>query len=134
MDVITPIDIEDALHDDLDGLGGVRVYAPPLPDDFDEHLPAALVMNAGGGRHDMVVDEHDVIVSVYGATWAKATDAARKLAAYAAALPYDDTTSIRYQDVELNAGVTDDPDPAHPSIPRVRFTITVTTRATVSHE
>lgn len=134
MDVITPIDIEDALHDDLDYRGGVRVYAPPLPDDFDEHLPAALVMSAGGGRHDMVVDEHDVIVSVYGATWAKATDAARKLAAYAAALPYDVAASVRYQDVELNSGVTDDPDPAHPSIPRVRFTITVTTRATVSHE
>lgn len=134
MDVITPIDIEDALRVDLDGRGGVSVYATPLPDDFDDHLPAAVVMSAGGGRHDMVVDEYDVIVSVYGASWAKATTAARTLAAYAAALPYDADASMRYLDVELNAGVTDDPDPAHPTIPRVRFTVAVSTRATVSHE
>lgn len=133
MDVITPIDIEDALRVDLGTRCGVRVYAPPLPDDFENHLPAALVMNAGGGRHDMVVDEFDVVVSVYGETWEKATTAARTLAAYAAALPYDATTSVRYLDSDINAGVTDDPDPAHPTIPRVRFTVTVTARAAVSH-
>lgn len=129
MQIVEPIDIEDALRQTLTRLSGIKCYATPLPPSYDEDMPCALIQQIGGARRSVVVDEHDVTISVYAASYAEADSVARRLAAIISALSTYDGT---YCYTEISSLPYDDPDPLHTSTYRVSFTAAVTCRGEVS--
>lgn len=141
MQIVSPIDIEDALRIDLTtlyenlGLTGVTFSAPPVEPTLGE-LPATGVVvcfrRVGGTRDDLVVDTHAVSVDVYAATWGDAIDEANRLAGVIAQIPYQATTSIRYQAVDIQTAPYELPDTSNPVMPRVRMLINIIVKAAVS--
>lgn len=140
MQIVAPIDIEDALRIDLTTLyetldiAGVTFSAPPVEPTLGE-LPATGVVvcfrRVGGTRDDLVVDTHAVSVDVYAATWADAIDEANRLAGVIAQLPYQATTRIRYQAVEIATAPYELPDTSNPVLPRSRMLINFIVKAAV---
>lgn len=140
MQIVSPIDIEDALRIDLTTLYAslsitrVTFSAPPVEPTLGE-LPATGVVvcfrRVGGTRDDLVVDTHAVSIDVYAATWADAIDEANRLAGVLAQLPYQATTRIRYQSVNTATAPYELPDTSNPVMPRVRMLINIITKAAV---
>lgn len=140
MQIVSPIDIEDALRIDLTTLyeslsiTGVTFSAPPVEPTLGE-LPATGVIvcfrRVGGTRDDLVVDTHAVSVDVYAGSWADAIDEANRLSGVLSQLPYQSTTHIRYQAVEIATAPYELPDTSNPVMPRVRMLINIITKAAV---
>lgn len=125
---LEPVDVEELLSADL-STGACRVTAPPAPDELGGDLPLAVVERDGGTRINLVVDQHDVTVSVWAATWAGAMSAANALAGRVAALPMSPGASTQWRAADITGLPSNAPDPAHPTIPRVQFTASVACRA-----
>lgn len=121
MQIVTPIDIEDALRTDLaDFVPNVRFFAPPAPDDLAAQ--SVQVMNVGGGPQSAVSFEHDVRIDCWAATEADALALANTVSGIAASLPYREPASGRhYTTAELNALPYLNPDPNRPLLPRASF-------------
>lgn len=140
MQLVSPIDIEDALRIDLTTLyeslsiDDVTFSAPPVEPTLGE-LPATGVVvcfrRVGGTRDDLVVDTHAVSVDVYATTWADAIDEANRLAGVIAQLPYQANTRIRYQAVDIATAPYELPDTSNPVMPRIRMLINIITKAAV---
>lgn len=127
---LEPVDVEELLRIDLT-TEACPVCAPPVPDDLGATLPVAMVERDGGTRMNLVIDAHDVTVSVWGETWAEAMAAANALAGSIARLPMTDGTATQWRTADLTGLPSNAPDPAHPTIPRVQLTAQVTCRATI---
>lgn len=140
MQIVAPIDIEDALRIDLTTLyetldiAGVTFSAPPVEPTLGE-IPATGVIvcfkRVGGARDDLVVDTHAVSVDLYAATWADAISEGNRLAGVLTQLPYQATTRIRYQAVDLVTAPYALPDTSNPVMPRVRMLADIITKADV---
>lgn len=130
--LLKPRDVEGALQQDLAAiLTSYDVIAPPLPDDFpDDGLPLVVVERLGGSRTDIVIEEHDVAFDVYADRWSSAVDAANTVVALVAALPdmSEQSSGVDWFDAQINALPYNNPDPAHPDVPRVTFSAVVTCR------
>jgi hypothetical protein len=140
MQIVAPIDIEDALRIDLTTLyetleiTGVTFSAPPVEPTLGE-IPATGVIvcfkRVGGARDDLVVDTHAVSVDLYASTWADAIAEGNRLAGVLTQLPYQATTRIRYQAVDLVTAPYALPDTSNPVMPRVRMLADIITKADV---
>lgn len=126
---LEPIDVEDALHVDL-STEACPVFAPPVPEDLEDSLPCAMVGRDGGVRTGMVMDTHNVTVSVWASTWEAAMREANRLSGAVARLPFEQGMKTQWRASSLTSLPFNAPDAAHPTIPRVQFTASVACRAT----
>lgn len=125
---LEPMDVEDLLRLDLT-TDGCPVCSPPVPGDLGSTLPVAMVERDGGQRMSLVMDQHAVTVSVWAETWAAAMAEADRLAGAVARLPMTPGTTTQWRTADITGLPTNAPDPAHPTIPRVQLTASVTCRA-----
>lgn len=132
MQVSIPIDAEAALAEDIAEYWQHPAYPTPLPDDFADDLPCALVTEVGGHGETMVTDEHDLSIDVYAGTYAEAMDEARKVAAIVASIWHAAPSSGRqWLTSGINAMPYANPDPSNFSVPRVSITVIATIRGTI---
>lgn len=128
MQLVAPIDIEDALRIDLAAIDeGVRYFAPPAPDDLTAN--SVQIMSVGGAAQTDVSNEHDVRVDCWAATDAAAVALADKVAGIIATLPLRDTARA-YNTAEINALPYINPDPNRPTLPRASFRAVIGVRGT----
>jgi hypothetical protein len=124
MQIVKPVDIEDALRVDLATLlPKVSVYAQPAPDDLAAN--SVCVNCLGGFPTSPVSHGYDVLVDV----WAKTPGAAMELACtvqgLVASLPVRSFASGNdWKTAEANPPYNN-PDPNRPRIPRCTFRATV---------
>ena len=124
MQVVAPIDVEDALRADLSALlPGMRCYAPPPHDVAAGDL---MVTRTGGAPSTAVTHEHDVSVDVWAATDADAMAMADEACGAVASLPLRDT-SVEWKAVRAMVPYPN-PDPDRPLLSRATFTATLTCR------
>ena len=120
MQLVRPIDIENALRVDLAQFLDADVFAPPAPDDIS--AGSVQVMSVGGAPQSAVSNEHDVRVDCWAATPADAIALANEAAGIVASLPLRDMDSGRhYLTASLNALPYLNPDPNRPLLPRASF-------------
>lgn len=141
MQVVSPIDIEDALRLDLTtlysafGITGVAFSAPPVSPSLGE-IPAGEVIvcfkRVGGSRDALVVDTHAVSVDLYADTWADAIAEGDRLAGVLAQLPYQSITAMQYHAVDIATAPYPLPDTSNPVLPRVRMLINVIVKAAIT--
>lgn len=118
-----PIDAEDMVQARLNA-DGLNASAVPLPDDYDERLPFALVTRTGGQTYHTAADMHVVSIDVYAGTWAAATEAASKAVESVRALAGRYHDGVQVYRVDCDMPYTN-PDPAHLEVPRMTFAATV---------
>ena len=130
---IEPIDVEDMLRREIMRMvPAVSVSAPPLAQTFQNHLPHVLVTRTGGSRLNMVIDQHAVSVDVRASSWSSAVTAANRIAGMVVSLPDDTEHLTQWRTVQITALPYSNPDPQHPTVPRVSFTALLTCRATLT--
>lgn len=122
MQVVSPIDIEDALRIDLSALmGGVRFFAPPIPPDLAAN--DVLIERVGGGRVSGASHEYDVSVDCYASDDAEAVALSNAVHGLLVSLPLCDT-STQYSDVRANLPYANH-DPRAPQLARQTFRASV---------
>ncbi|MBW3077690.1 hypothetical protein [Bifidobacterium simiiventris] len=130
---LEPVDVEDLLVRELThGLDDATACAPPLPRDFDQHMPHLLVTRTGGTRLNMVIDQHLLSIDVRAPTWMQATQAADRAAGLVATLPIQPGSLFDWRDAQITTLPYANPDPDHPGIPRVTFAAQLACRATIN--
>ena len=125
MQVVRPIDIEDALRVDVaDFLDqDVACCAPPAPDDL---RPMTVCFTSlGGGAQSVVSHEYDLSVDCWASTIEDAVDLAAEVQGIVASLPYRETTSGRHYVTADPMAPYINPDPRRPLLPRCTFRATV---------
>lgn len=128
MQVVRPIDIEDALRIDLAAIIGdtVTCCAPPAPDDLE--AMTVCVTALGGGQQSAVSHEYDLSVDCWASTWAEAVALADEVQGIVSSLPFRTTSTGRHY-VTADAMVPyNNPDPRRPLLPRCTFRATVGVR------
>jgi len=119
MQVVSPIDIEDALRSDLGAaMSGCRVFAPPIPADLA--ASDVLVEVVGGMSASAASNEHDVSVDCYAGNEAEACALANEACGIVASLPLRDTDT-QYGAVSINAVPYRNHDPRAPQLARYTF-------------
>lgn len=134
--LIIPIDVEDALRIDIDSVlkkigKKVKVSAPPLVPDLEKNIPYCMITKTSGWDTDMVLNSFDISFDVYDKTWTKAMNDASTIYAIVNALPYIENLGTDWKATSSNSSPNTFPDPDNPLIPRVRFSMTVRTRAVI---
>ena len=123
MQVVSPIDVEDALRIDLAAIdGGFRFFAPPIPPDL--RAGDVLIERVGGARASGASHEHDVSIDCYADDDADAVAMANAVQGYVVSLPLRDT-STQYSNANANAPYVNH-DPRAPQLARQTFRATVT--------
>ena len=123
MQVVYPIDIEDALRLDLAVLrGGFRFFAPPIPSDLK--AGDVLIQRVGGARVSGASHDYDVTVACYAKDAAKAVEMANEVHGLIVSRPLRET-STQYSNANANTPYEDN-DPRAPRLARQSFRATVT--------
>ena len=92
MQVVYPIDIEDALRIDLTALeSGYRFFAPPIPPDLK--AGDVLITRVGGSSVSGASDDYDVSIDCYAADDATAVAMANKVHGLVSSLPLRNTST-----------------------------------------
>ena len=126
MQVVTPIDVEDALRRDLAAiLPAHRCFAPPAPDDLK--AGDVMVTALGGTAVTHAVIAHDVAVDCWGHDEAEAAQVAATVSGAIGSLPLLDGTETEWKTARANAPYVN-PDPKRPTLPRYSFNAEVSAR------
>lgn len=127
MQVVEPIDVEDALRVEIAAaITGIVACAPPAPDDL---APGTVcVTRLGGGPQTPVSHEHDVSVDVWAATDAAAMALADHVQGVIATLPLRESASGATWTSSDPMLPYPNPDPHRPTVPRATFRATVGAR------
>lgn len=127
MQVVEPIDVEDALRVEIAAaITGIVACAPPAPDDL---APGTVcVTRLGGGPQTPVSHEHDVSVDVWAATDAAAMALADSVQGVIATLPLRESASGATWTSSDPMIPYPNPDPHRPTVPRATFRATVGAR------
>lgn len=104
------------------GVMPIESCAVPLPHDFEQYLPLALVTRTGGQEIERVLDRHSLSIDVYASTWTEANRLARRCVS-----ALREAEGGAFRRVEANVPY-DNTDTAHPDIPRVTFTAAIVER------
>ena len=130
MQLVKPIDIEDALRTDMaEAAEQWTCFAPPAPDDLA--AGSLMVTSLGGGPATAVSFDHDVSIDCWASTMAAAMQMANDAAGIVASLPLREFASGNcYLTAEINALPYINPDPNRPLLPRATFRATVGIRGT----
>ena len=115
MQLVTPIDIEDALRTDLAALkADARFFAPPIPPDLKAN--DVLIERLGGGRITGVSHEYDVSIDCYADNDAEAVALSNAVHGLFVSLPVR-ATSTQYSASNY--------DPRAPELSRQTFRASV---------
>ena len=127
MQLAKPVDIEAVMAEAL------GIHATPVPANLGRTLPYAIATRTGGGRADLVVDNHFVDIDVYShdGDWAGATDEAATLLARACDLGGTVAGGAVVCAVTVETMPYNNPDPDHATLARSTFSLRVTARAVV---
>lgn len=118
MQVVKPIDIENALRIDLAAIvGGFRFFAPPLPPDLK--AGDVCVRALSGSTISAASNVYDVTIECYESNEADAIEAANEIAGVVASLPLRETQT-QYSDARPRIPYLD-PDPRAPQLARYTF-------------
>lgn len=130
MQLVKPIDIEDALRTDIGAVKEAwKCFAPPAPDNLA--ASSLMVTSLGGAPATEVSNDHDVSIDVWASTIEDAMDMANDAAGIVATLPLRAFASgNHYLTAEINALPYINPDPNRPLLPRATFRATVGIRGT----
>lgn len=122
MQVVSPIDIEDALRIDLSSLKrDVRFFAPPIPPDLKAN--DVLIERVGGGRVSGASHEYDVSIDCYASDEAEAVALSNAVHGLVVSLPLCETAT-QYSDARANLPYANY-DPRSPQLARQTFRATV---------
>lgn len=122
MQVVSPIDIEDALRIDLAALmSGTRFFAPPIPPDLKAN--DVMIERVGGARVSGASHEYDVSVDCYAANDAAAVALSNAVHGLLVSLPFRET-STQYSDARANLPYANH-DSRAPQLARQTFRATV---------
>lgn len=121
---MVPIEIEGLLAELASVETGIPSSAPPLPPDLK--APLYQFARTGGASSDLVSDSHNVRVHVYGDTWEEAQILANRCVGWMKGVQFSDNpvNSVGIMTLPYN-----NPDPNHPTIPRVSFSAIVGCRS-----
>lgn len=123
MQVVHPIDIEDALRIDLMALESeYRFLCPPLPPDLK--AGDVLITRVGGARVSGASHDHDVSIDCYAEDDAEAVYMANEVHGLVASLPLRDTET-QYSDASANLPYHNN-DPRAPQLARQTFRASLT--------
>ena len=127
MQIVNPIDIEDALRIDLAELmPDAQVYAQPAPDDVSAN--SVCVRGLGGFAASPVSHGYDVLIDAWAKTPGMAMALALRVQGFVVSLPFREFESGR-EWKSAEAGVPyNNPDPNRPLMPRCTFRATVGVR------
>lgn len=116
MQVVKPIDIEDALRIDLAALlDGLRVFAVPIPPDL--RAGDVVIESFGPYRISGASHGYDVTIGCYATDEADAMANADEIAGYVASLPLR-ATATQYSNANIMNGPYHDYDPRAPHLAR----------------
>ena len=122
MQVVSPIDIEDALRIDLAALmPGTRFFAPPIPPDLDAN--DVLITSVGGARVSGASHEYDVSVDCYASTEAAAVALSNAVHGLIVSFPIR-STATQYSSATAGTPYQNN-DPRAPQLARRTFRATV---------
>ena len=140
MQIVSPVDIEDAIRLDLTemyaraGIDDVSFSAMPVPPSLGE-LPAAgalvCIRRVGGSRTELVSDVHAVSIDVYAPTWSESIAEANRVAGMACAMPYQEGLSLQYHAAQMTNQPVELPDTSNPTLPRVRVAISFSVKGDI---
>jgi len=123
MQVVKPIDIEDALRIDLATFDNShRFFAPPIPPDLK--VGDVLITRVGGSKVSGASSAHDVSIDCYDADDAQATQLADSVHAIVTSLPLR-STQTQYSNANANLPYQNY-DPRAPQLARYTFRATLT--------
>ena len=128
MQIVTPIDVEDALASELDArLPNVSVHAAPAPDNIGAGV--VVIESLGGGRQTLVSDLYDVVAYCYADSYADAmalgASVSGEIRAIQAAGPA--VAGVEWTTTDANPPYND-PDPDRPTLRRATVRATVAAR------
>lgn len=124
MQIVEPLDIEDALRIDLSELvPGVSFHATPAPHDL--RPDSAAIASLGGIEASAVSHEYDISIDAWAETPGKAMALARRIQGLVASLPIRQLASGRDYKTASATIPYQNPDPSRPTIPRCSFSATV---------
>ena len=121
MQALKPLDFAYLVAQDICAICDIDACATPIPENLGDALPLAVVYNVGGSRVDLTVDRAALSVDVYAATPADAMSWAAVCCAACAAFPDYSGGAVQWYQCDVNTLPYDNPDPRHPTIPRVTF-------------
>lgn len=121
------VDIEDVVS------RAVGIHGTPVPADLGASLPYAMVTRTGGGRNGLVVDNHYVDIDVWSESddWAGATEYAARLEAAILESKGCEYAGAVICAASVESHPYNNPDPDHPTLARVTFSMLITTRAII---
>lgn len=123
MQVVYPIDIEDALRIDLTALeSGFRFFCPPIPPNLQ--AGDVLITRVGGARVSGASNDYDVSIDCYASDDAEAVLMANEVHGLLASLPLR-VTETQYSAARANIPYQNN-DPRAPQLARQTFRATVT--------
>ena len=123
MQVVFPIDIEDALRTDLATLDSdYRFFAPPIPPDLKDG--DVLITRVGGGGVSGASHDHDVSIDCYAADDATAAAMVDEVHGLVVSLPLRNTAT-QYSASSANLPYSNF-DPRAPQLVRQTFRATLT--------
>ena len=123
MQVVSPIDIEDALRVDLSALkADARFFAPPIPPDLKAN--DVLITRLGGSRVSGASHEYDVSIDCYADSDADAVALSNTVHGLIVSLPLR-VTSTQYSEASANLPYANH-DPRAPELARQTFRAMVT--------
>lgn len=111
---------------------GLEAAPPPVPSGLT--APRAVVWRTGGHRIALVIDRSIVSVDVYAPTWGAAMDACARAVAAVQDMAGRIIDGVQTGGVWIITLPYTNPDPDHPTIPRVTFSAEIITKATVTRE
>lgn len=127
MQIVIPIDVEQALADELDARMTNAVHAAPAPDNIS--AGAIVVQALGGTQQSAVSDLFDVVAycyaDTYGAAMALGADVCGQIRAIQLNGPL--VAGVEWTTTDANPPY-DDPDPDRPTLRRATVRATVAAR------
>lgn len=127
MQVVTPIDVEEALATELDARMTNAVHAAPAPDNIS--AGTIVVQALGGTQQSAVSDLFDVVAycyaDIYGAAMALGADVCGQIRAIQLNGPL--VAGVEWTTTDANPPY-DDPDPDRPTLRRATVRATVAAR------
>lgn len=130
-----PIDIEAALQTALNNKAvasgvTVKAFAPPLPPTLS--LPCVLIERMGGSEQDVVIDRHTVEIDTRADSWEHAQQYANAIIGHVRDLEGKLLGGVPCYSVELNTQPYNNFDPEHQDVPRVTFSVLLSTRTSTT--
>lgn len=127
MQIVRPIDIEDALRTDLkEYLPKIAIHSTPAPDDIKAN--SVCITALGGVEQSAVSHEYDLSIDVWSSTPGKAIDLANIVYGIISSIDFRAFLSGRQYHFISAVLPYQNPDMSRPKLPRCTFSATVSVR------